>query len=99
MPISAEFCHEQATFHRERAQQSSLINVREVAERASASWTLEAIAAERREERHRVLLSTRAARDAARREGLSTEDLVLSENPGRGPAAEQPSSDWAGTTP
>ena len=85
MPISSEFCREQAAFHREQARQSSLINVREVAERAAASWMVEAIAAERREERHRVLLAMRAARDAApEKKAAVTEDSGLSENPDLG---------------
>lgn len=78
MQISSAFCRAQQANHSRRAEESSLSNVRAVATKAAAAWGIEAIAAERREERFE-----RRQADAA---GLLVlaKDRSFSENPDRG---------------
>jgi hypothetical protein len=53
MNPSASLCRSQEAFHRDRAAAAQLENVRVVATRAATAWGREALAAERREARHR----------------------------------------------
>jgi hypothetical protein len=57
---SSSLCREQETFQRHRAANTSLDNVRMVAERAAAAWALEAEAADKREARLKRTLAIRA---------------------------------------
>lgn len=50
---SASLCREQEAIQRQRAATAPLENVRLVAERAAAAWSLEAKAADDREARHK----------------------------------------------
>ena len=60
MQISSTFCFAQEAQQNQRAADSPLANVKTVALGAAAAWRIEAIAAERREQRR-----TRIADDAA----------------------------------
>lgn len=53
MNPSASLCRSQEAFHRDRAAAAQLENVRIIAAKAANAWGHEALAAERREARHR----------------------------------------------
>jgi hypothetical protein len=53
MTPSASLCRTQEAFHRDRAAAAQLENVRIIAAKAATAWGHEALAAERREARHR----------------------------------------------
>ena len=52
MQNSSAFCRAQEAHHRQRAADTELANVKSVATSAATAWGIEAISAERREERH-----------------------------------------------
>jgi hypothetical protein len=56
MLLSSEFCRAQEAHERQRAADSSLENVRRIATQAATMWALEALSAEKREQR---LVNTR----------------------------------------
>ena len=76
MQLSSDLCRAQEAHHQKLASDAQLDNVRTVALRAASAWHLEAVSAERREQRH--------VRRAAETEGAETHDRTLSENPDRG---------------
>lgn len=78
MQISSAFCRAQQANHAQRAAESLLSNVRTIATNAATAWGIEAMAAERREERFE-----RRRADAADLLA-STQDRCFSENPDRG---------------
>lgn len=53
MNLTSAFCQAQAALQRERAANSNLSNVRRIAEKAMAAWTVEGAFAEARERRGR----------------------------------------------
>lgn len=78
MQNSSAFCRKQQAHHQQRAAESMLTNVRQIATRAAAAWGLEALSAENHE-----------ARQAKRRIELGAaralpDDRFFSENPDRG---------------
>lgn len=81
---SAILCREQETIQRQRAAAASLENVRLIAERAAAAWSLEAQAADDREARHKRVLAIRAASAAQAAPFPDQPDRCVSENPDRG---------------
>lgn len=85
MELTSSHCLAQEAAQRERAAETSLENVRIVAERAAIAWKLEAIAARQREARH---ARTRAISEmeSLKKRRKKQEDLIFSENPDRGMA-------------
>jgi hypothetical protein len=81
---SSVLCRTQEDLHRRRAADTSLENVRLVANNAAAAWAKEAIAAEHREKRQtRVREFAEAA--SVPKAGLGgSDDLLPNENPDRG---------------
>jgi hypothetical protein len=77
MQPSSEFCRAQEAHERQRAADSALENVRRIATQAAAMWSLEALAAEKREQR---LVDSRAA----------TRALLLEKERARTAPAETP---------
>jgi hypothetical protein len=69
MQISSTFCFAQEAQQNQRAADSPLANVKTIALDAAAAWRVEAIAAERREQRR-----TRIADDTAPTPGLPLAD-------------------------
>jgi hypothetical protein len=80
MELSSIMCRAQEDFHRNRATNASLENVRSIAVKASAAWGNEALAAERREAR-RDRVRTLASQMP---HPANEEDREHSENPDRG---------------
>ena len=82
MVFSSSLCRAQEAYHRGRAAEALLENVRIVATDAATAWGLEAVAAEQREQRH---LRTGLIADAARagKERSREQDRTFSENPDR----------------
>jgi hypothetical protein len=80
---SASLCRSQQAAQLERAAAAILVNVRTIAEAAAAAWGVEAVLAERREQRRGAPAQ---AADAAHRE-RERRDADMSENPDRGHAA------------
>jgi hypothetical protein len=79
---SSTLCRSQEEFHRDRAANTTLENVRVIAAGAAAAWGLEAVAAEKREARGartRAIAELMAARDLSAREA----ERQFSENPDR----------------
>lgn len=83
MQMSSALCRAQEAHHRDRADGAALENVRIIAAAAAAAWGLEALSAERREQR---ALRVRAVADAAadRRRSVESRERSFSENPDRG---------------
>ncbi|HTU12143.1 MAG TPA: hypothetical protein VMG08_14725 [Allosphingosinicella sp.] len=80
---SSSTCRAQEAYHRDRAVQTPLENVRLIAERAAAAWGLEGAAAERREARQ---VKVRLVADAALAQKQQTHDelsRLANENPDR----------------
>ena len=76
MTPSASLCRSQEAYHRDRAAGARLENVRVIAANAAAAWGQEALAAERREARHRKTKAIAGAIALQKREaggGLSGE--------------------------
>jgi hypothetical protein len=78
MQNSSAFCRTQQAHHQQRAAESMLTNVRQIATSAAAAWGLEALSA-----------ASREARQAKRQIELGagrtlTDDCFFSENPDRG---------------
>jgi len=85
MQLSSALCRVQAAYHRDRAANAILENVRTVAGKAAAAWGLEALAAEAREtrrERTRIIADLRGLE----KKRVIEEGRVFSENPDRGTA-------------
>ena len=82
MQHSSAFCQAQQAHHIQRASESALTNVRSIAARAAAAWGVEAMSAERREERDAK------RRDEARAQSALAADNSFSENPDRGFASQ-----------
>jgi len=82
MQNSSAFCRAQQARQTMRASESALDNVRSIAMRAAAAWGMEAISAERREDRQ----TRRVEEDGLLHE--TAEDRMLSENPDRGFASQ-----------
>ena len=81
---SSILCRTQEAYHRERAADARLDNVRAIATNAAIAWGQEALVAERREARHvrtRTVASVVALRKSESRE---ERDRLFSENPDRG---------------
>ena len=83
MQLSSALCRAQEAHHRDRADGAALENVRIIAAGAAAAWGLEALSAERREQR---ALRVRAVANAAadQRRALEAHERSFSENPDRG---------------
>lgn len=81
MQLSSALCRTQEALHRDRAAGAQLENVRLVAASAAAAWALEALNAERREER---VLRVRAESNTDSRRTLDDRERSFSENPNRG---------------
>lgn len=83
---SAALCRVQESLQRERAAGATLVNVRQIAQKAANAWRAEGQLAEKREQRP-VRIDGRAidpeARKRCQREEL---DRALSDNPDRGQA-------------
>jgi len=85
MQPSSTLCRAQEMFHRKRAADATLINVRTVAEKAAAAWGAEAILAEKRQDRQQQASAFRASGAAnLSEEDEDEDDLSFSENPDRG---------------
>jgi hypothetical protein len=89
MMMSAEFCRLQAALQQQRAADSPLDNVRQIATLAAATWEGEALAADRRERRRLIERAAEATPPAS-------DDIAPGENPDRGLAAGQASPALAG---
>lgn len=84
MQPSSILCRTQEAFHRDRAEATSLENVRVIATSAAAAWAIEATQAERREARG---IRTRAVAELIAVQKLlvpDEEERGFSENPDRG---------------
>lgn len=81
MHLSSALCRKQEAHHRDRAAAAGLDNVRIIAASAAAAWGLEALTAERREQR-----ALQAGVDVSTdsRRTLDESERVFSENPDRG---------------
>ena len=84
MNISSVLCREQEAIQRQRAATSTLANVRLVAERAAAAWSIEAKAAEAREARQQRSLLLKATESGDEAGLQDNRNRGLSENPDRG---------------
>ncbi len=89
---SSALCRTQENLHRRRAADTSLENVRLVANNAAAAWAKERIAAEHREKRQTRVRECAEAASARQAELGGADDLLANENPDRGFAAPGPSS-------
>lgn len=81
---SSTLCRTQEEFHRARAAETTLDNVRAIATTAADAWGQEAAAAEKREARG---LRTRAIAElmaVQKLEAAADAEMVLSENPDHG---------------
>jgi hypothetical protein len=81
---SSALCRTQEDLHRRRAADTSLENVRLVANNAAAAWAKEAIAAEHREKRQTRVREFAEAASALKAELESGDNLLPNENPDRG---------------
>lgn len=81
---SSTLCRAQEKLQRSRAAETSLANIRSVAEKAAAAWNLEAIQAEKREQRQDLARITTLALTDAKREQHELRERSFSENPDRG---------------
>lgn len=79
---SSTLCRAQEEFHRARAAETTLDNVRSIAESAAAAWGHEALAAERREARS---LKTRATADLLAAQKQQAADEAAERAPGETP--------------
>ena len=86
MQPSADLCRIQEAFQRQRAESSSLSNVRSIAEKAAAAWRTEALLADSREQRQAQVRLFRARELDMKQLSLEQLDRGLSENPDRGSA-------------
>jgi hypothetical protein len=84
MQLTSTHCRAQEVIQRDRAEAEQLDNVRLVAERAAAAWGREALAAGKREARHRRALTIAELAAAQVQKFQDDEDISLSENPDRG---------------
>jgi hypothetical protein len=78
---SSTLCRTQEEFHRARAAEATLDNVRAVAASAALAWGQEALAAERREARG---ARARAIADRAALQKRQAADAAAAEEPGPG---------------
>ncbi len=81
MQLSSALCRKQEAHHLDRAAGAQLENVRIIAASAAAAWALEALTAERREER---ALRVRVDSSTDSRRTLDDRERIFSENPDRG---------------
>ncbi len=82
MQLSSALCRAQEAHQRDRADGATLENVRIIAAGAAAAWGLEALSAERREQR--ALRVRAVANAAADQRALEAHERSFSENPDRG---------------
>jgi hypothetical protein len=87
---SSVLCRTQEDLHRRRAADTSLENVRLVANNAAAAWAKEAIAAEHRERRQTRVREFAEAANALKVDLDGGDDLLPNENPDRGLSASHP---------
>ncbi|MGF7152253.1 hypothetical protein FHS96_005924 [Sphingomonas zeicaulis] len=81
---SSILCRAQEKLQRNRAAATPLANIRSVAEKAAAAWNLEAVQAEKREQRQdRTRIIALELADT-KREQREQRDRSFSENPDRG---------------
>lgn len=81
---NSTLCRAQEAFHRVRAADAKLENVRVVAAQAAIAWGQEADSAERREARHRKVRAVSDIAAALKQQGRDERDRLFSENPDRG---------------
>lgn len=81
MHLSSALCRTQQIFHRDRAANSSLVNIRLIASAAAAAWEREALAAESREGRQTRACALPAPAYAP--QSSQEFDRLCSENPDR----------------
>ncbi|AHE55962.1 hypothetical protein [Sphingomonas sanxanigenens] len=81
---SSILCRAQEKLQRSRAAATPLANIRSVAEKAAAAWNLEAVQAEKREQRQDRTRVTALALADAKREQREQHERAFSENPDRG---------------
>ena len=89
---SSALCRTQEDLHRRRAADTSLENVRLVANDAAAAWAKEAIAAEHREKRQSRVREFAEAASARQAKLGGGDDPLPNENPDRGLAAPYPAA-------
>lgn len=80
---STQICHEQEAIQRHRAANAPLANARLVAKRAAAAWSVELIAAQKRDARQERMVAIRAVKAAAK-QVPEQHERCLSENPDPG---------------
>jgi hypothetical protein len=81
---SSTLCRTQEDLHRRRAADTSLENVRLVANNAAAAWAKEAVAAEHREKRQTRVREFAEAANALKANLDGADGLLPNENPDRG---------------
>ena len=89
---SSALCRTQEELHRRRAADTSLENVRLVANDAAAAWAKEGIAAEHREKRQSRVREFAEAAITRQAELGAANDLLPNENPDRGLATPYPAA-------
>lgn len=75
MQMSSQFCRAQEAQQNQRAADSQLANVKTIALGAAAAWRLEAIAADRRENRHSRISAEIAPLQPVRHDRVSDLDF------------------------
>lgn len=86
MQPSSVLCRAQESLQRTRSANSSLANVRRVADKAAAAWAEEAVLAEQRESRQSRTRDVAAELLEEKRRLRTLGDLAFNENPDRGRA-------------
>jgi hypothetical protein len=84
---SSALCRAQEAYQRSRATGAVLANVRMIAEKAATAWNIEALVAEKREQRQDQTRRIGAHLLEEKQESREQHDRLFSENPDRGFAA------------
>lgn len=87
MVPSSALCRAQEAYQRGRATGAVLANVRMIAEKAAIAWNIEALVAEKREQRQDRTRLSAAHLLEEKRQSRGQLDSLFSENPDRGFAA------------
>ena len=81
---SSTLCRAQEAYHRNRASKANLVNVQIIATGAAIAWEREAVAAERREQRHIDAASLAAIVSPQADASGEARERLFSETPDRG---------------
>ena len=81
---TASLCRSQEAYHRDRAAGAQLENVRAIAKKAAMAWEQEALAAERREERHSRTKAIAGILALEKGKARDAQDGLFGEHPDRG---------------